>query len=80
MGRPPCYDKADVKKGPWTPEEDAKLLAFTSTHGTGNWATVPRRAGHGVFTFISALLSDATSSDRHLPLSRLMTTSLHEQG
>jgi hypothetical protein len=45
MGRPPCCDKASVKKGPWTPEEDAKLLAFTSTHGTGNWTTVPQRAG-----------------------------------
>jgi transcription factor MYB, plant len=59
MGRPPCHDKADVKKGPWTPEEDAKLLAFTSTHGTGNWTTVPQRAGHGVVTFKAALLSDA---------------------
>ncbi|KAL6902304.1 hypothetical protein ACP4OV_005180 [Aristida adscensionis] len=45
MGRPPCCDKANVKKGPWTPEEDAKLLAYTSTHGTGNWTTVPQRAG-----------------------------------
>ncbi|XP_062213470.1 myb-related protein Zm38-like [Phragmites australis] len=45
MRRPPCCDKANVKKGPWTPEEDAKLLAFTSTHGTGNWTTVPQRAG-----------------------------------
>ncbi|CAD6210780.1 unnamed protein product [Miscanthus lutarioriparius] len=45
MGRPPCCDKANViKKGPWTPEEDAKLLAYTSTHGTGNWTNVPQRA------------------------------------
>jgi len=45
MGRPPCCDKANVKKGPWTPEEGAKLLAYTSTHGTGNWTNVPQRAG-----------------------------------
>ncbi|CAM0958282.1 unnamed protein product [Alopecurus aequalis] len=45
MGRPPCCDKANVKKGPWTPEEDAKLLAYTSNHGTGNWTSVPQRAG-----------------------------------
>ncbi|CAN6221154.1 unnamed protein product [Urochloa humidicola] len=45
MGRPPCCDKANVKKGPWTPEENAKLLAYTSTHGTGNWTNVPQRAG-----------------------------------
>jgi hypothetical protein len=84
MGRPPCHDKADVKKGPWTPEEDAKLLAFTSTHGTGNWTTVPQRAGHGVVTFKAALLSDAmlllaVGISLSLSLFRLMT-SLHEQG
>ncbi|KAM3229054.1 hypothetical protein ACQJBY_060149 [Aegilops geniculata] len=45
MGRPPCCDKANVKKGPWTAEEDAKLLAYTSNHGTGNWTSVPQRAG-----------------------------------
>jgi len=49
MGRPPCCDKANVKKGPWTPEEDAKLLAYTSTHGTGNWTNVPQRAGRHLF-------------------------------
>uniref|UniRef100_A0A0D9VSZ1 Myb-like domain-containing protein n=1 Tax=Leersia perrieri TaxID=77586 RepID=A0A0D9VSZ1_9ORYZ len=48
MGRPPCCDKANVKKGPWTAEEDAKLLAYTSTHGTGNWTSVPQRAGREI--------------------------------
>ncbi|KAL0428280.1 UNVERIFIED_CONTAM: Transcription factor [Sesamum latifolium] len=28
MGRAPCCDKANVKKGPWSPEEDAKLKAY----------------------------------------------------
>ncbi|KAJ1699049.1 hypothetical protein LUZ63_007561 [Rhynchospora breviuscula] len=45
MGRPPCCDKANVKKGPWTADEDAKLLAYTSTHGIGNWTSVPQKAG-----------------------------------
>ncbi|CAL9171978.1 unnamed protein product, partial [Musa hybrid cultivar] len=45
MGRPPCCDKSTVKRGLWTAEEDAKLLAYTSTHGTGNWTTVPKKAG-----------------------------------
>ncbi|XP_047084173.1 myb-related protein Zm38-like [Lolium rigidum] len=45
MGRRPCCDKANVTKGRWTPEEDAKLLAHTSNHGTGNSASVPQRAG-----------------------------------
>ncbi|XP_020585945.1 myb-related protein 308-like isoform X2 [Phalaenopsis equestris] len=43
--RPPCCDKLNVKKGLWTPEEDAKLLAYVSTHGTGNWTNVPKKAG-----------------------------------
>ncbi|XP_077210171.1 transcription factor MYB35-like [Tasmannia lanceolata] len=45
MGRPPCCDKSNVNKGLWTAEEDAKILAYVSTHGTGNWTSVPKRAG-----------------------------------
>ncbi|EPS61416.1 hypothetical protein M569_13382, partial [Genlisea aurea] len=45
MGRPPCCDKANVKRGPWTPEEDAKILAYVASHGTGNWTFVPQKAG-----------------------------------
>ncbi|KAG8367699.1 hypothetical protein BUALT_Bualt16G0100200 [Buddleja alternifolia] len=28
MGRAPCCDKANVKRGPWSPEEDQKLKAY----------------------------------------------------
>ncbi|KAL2630665.1 hypothetical protein R1flu_015351 [Riccia fluitans] len=46
MGRAPCCDKANVKKGPWSPDEDAKLKAFIDQHGTGgNWITLPSKAG-----------------------------------
>ncbi|XP_057786098.1 transcription factor MYB35-like [Salvia miltiorrhiza] len=45
MGRPPCCDKANVKRGPWTPEEDAKILAYVASHGIGNWTLVPQKAG-----------------------------------
>lgn len=45
MGRPPCCDKANVKRGPWTAEEDAKILAYVATHGIGNWTLVPQKAG-----------------------------------
>ncbi|CAL0317218.1 unnamed protein product [Lupinus luteus] len=44
MGRPPCCDKSNVKRGLWTPEEDAKILAYVSNHGTGNWTLVPKKA------------------------------------
>ncbi|KAI3970583.1 hypothetical protein MKX01_024230 [Papaver californicum] len=45
MGRPPCCDKTNVKRGLWTAEEDAKILAYVSRHGTGNWTVVPKKAG-----------------------------------
>ncbi|KAJ8557652.1 hypothetical protein K7X08_003277 [Anisodus acutangulus] len=46
MGRAPCCDKANVKRGPWSPEEDAKLKEFIEKSGTGgNWITLPQKAG-----------------------------------
>ncbi|MBA0700090.1 hypothetical protein Goari_001661, partial [Gossypium aridum] len=47
MGRAPCCDKANVKKGPWSPEEDAKLKAYLEKHGTrgGNWIALPHKIG-----------------------------------
>ncbi|KAL6839618.1 hypothetical protein ACP4OV_030557 [Aristida adscensionis] len=45
MGRQPCCDKAGVKKGPWTAEEDQKLVAFLLTHGHCCWRVVPKLAG-----------------------------------
>ncbi|KAJ4906986.1 Transcription factor RAX2 [Raphanus sativus] len=35
MGRAPCCDKANVKRGPWSPEEDAKLKDYIEKQGTG---------------------------------------------
>nr|AGZ16400.1 MYB7 [Scutellaria baicalensis] len=46
MGRAPCCDKANVKKGPWSPEEDAQLKDYMEKHGTGgNWIALPHKAG-----------------------------------
>ncbi|XP_062185169.1 transcription factor RAX2-like [Phragmites australis] len=46
MGRAPCCDKNNVKKGPWSPEEDTKLKEFIEKHGTGgNWIALPQKAG-----------------------------------
>ncbi|TXG50388.1 hypothetical protein EZV62_022912 [Acer yangbiense] len=46
MVRPPCCDKLNVKRGIWTAEEDAKILAYVSKHGAGNWTAVPKKAGY----------------------------------
>ncbi|GKV08755.1 hypothetical protein SLEP1_g20347 [Rubroshorea leprosula] len=45
MGRSPCCDKVGLKKGPWTPEEDQKLLAYIEEHGHGSWRALPLKAG-----------------------------------
>ncbi|KAM1307003.1 hypothetical protein PS2_009381 [Malus domestica] len=46
MGRAPCCDKANVKKGPWSPEEDAKLKEYIERYGTGgNWIALPQKVG-----------------------------------
>ncbi|CAK7322950.1 unnamed protein product [Dovyalis caffra] len=45
MGRSPCCEKVGLKKGPWTPEEDQKLLAYIEEHGHGCWRALPAKAG-----------------------------------
>ncbi|XP_074566988.1 transcription factor RAX2-like [Curcuma longa] len=46
MGRAPCCDKANVKRGPWSLEEDQLLRSYIEEHGTGgNWISLPRKAG-----------------------------------
>ncbi|KAL7589128.1 hypothetical protein Lser_V15G38110 [Lactuca serriola] len=46
MGRAPCCDKTNVKKGPWSSEEDAKLKEYIEKYGTGgNWIALPQKIG-----------------------------------
>ncbi|KAB2035673.1 hypothetical protein E1A91_D04G171100v1 [Gossypium mustelinum] len=45
MGRTPCRDKNGLKKGPWTPEEDLKLINYIQIHGAGHWRKLPKNAG-----------------------------------
>ncbi|XP_042505658.1 transcription factor MYB20-like [Macadamia integrifolia] len=45
MGRQPCCDKVGLKKGPWTAEEDNKLINFILTNGQCCWRAVPKLAG-----------------------------------
>lgn len=47
MGRAPCCDKQGLKKGPWTPDEDQKLVAYIQRHGHGSWRALPKHAGEG---------------------------------
>ncbi|XP_040873631.1 transcription factor MYB80 [Glycine max] len=45
MGRIPCCEKDNVKRGQWTPEEDNKLSSYIVQHGTRNWRLIPKNAG-----------------------------------
>ncbi|CAN6239380.1 unnamed protein product [Urochloa humidicola] len=45
MGRSPCCDENGLKKGPWTPEEDQKLMEYIQKHGHGSWRALPKLAG-----------------------------------
>ncbi|TVU09479.1 hypothetical protein EJB05_42955 [Eragrostis curvula] len=45
MGRQPCCDKVGLKKGPWTAEEDQKLVSFLVANGQCCWRAVPKLAG-----------------------------------
>ncbi|KAJ7568053.1 hypothetical protein O6H91_01G087300 [Diphasiastrum complanatum] len=45
MGRQPCCEKVGLKKGPWTAEEDRKLVNFITRHGHACWRAVPKLAG-----------------------------------
>ncbi|KAM7251505.1 hypothetical protein ACFE04_023388 [Oxalis oulophora] len=44
-GRAPCCDKEKVKKGPWSREEDLKLITYIQKHGHDNWRSLPKEAG-----------------------------------
>ncbi|XP_022986071.1 transcription factor MYB63-like [Cucurbita maxima] len=44
-GRAPCCDKNQVKRGPWSPAEDLRLINFIQNYGHDNWRALPKQAG-----------------------------------
>lgn len=50
MGRSPCCEKVGLKKGPWTPEEDQKLMDYIEKNGCGSWRALPTKAGTLIYT------------------------------
>ncbi|XP_078429607.1 transcription factor MYB60-like [Wolffia australiana] len=45
MARTPCCEGSQIKKGPWTPDEDILLVSYVHEHGPGNWRAVPASTG-----------------------------------
>lgn len=60
MGRSPCCDEIGLKKGPWTPEEDQKLINHIKKHGHGSWRALPKLAG--TYNFIARTLQKCCST------------------
>lgn len=74
MGRSPFCDNIaeGLKRGPWTPEEDQKLLAYIQQHGHGCWRFLPQKAGqlsihtHNIYTYIQKYyLANGTTMNIH---------------
>ncbi|XP_073314255.1 transcription repressor MYB6-like [Primulina huaijiensis] len=38
-------EQKGLKKGPWTAEEDGKLVDYMEKHGRGSWQLLPKKAG-----------------------------------
>lgn len=53
MGKPQSGDKSGnngvLKKGPWTAEEDQKLVDYIQKNGHGKWRLLPKNAGNFIF-------------------------------
>ena len=54
-GRAPCCDKNQVKRGPWSPAEDLRLITFIQTHGHDNWRALPKQAGTSTYSLSLSL-------------------------
>lgn len=55
MGRQPCCEKVGLKRGPWTIEEDNKLMNFILNNGIQCWRLVPKLAGTNSRKFMALL-------------------------
>jgi hypothetical protein len=76
MGRAPCCDeRVALKKGPWTPDEDLKLVAYVQEHGHGSWRALPEKAG----TIARAPPSFLSTLDRNDSFVRLPSDSFSKE-
>lgn len=57
MGRAPCCDKNEVKKGAWTPQEDKILVDYITNNGRGTWRSLPKLAGQSLIFFITVSIN-----------------------
>lgn len=42
----------DLRRGPWTVEEDLTLINYIALHGEGRWNSLARNAGNRSYSFV----------------------------
>ncbi|WOK96071.1 hypothetical protein Cni_G04778 [Canna indica] len=52
---PPSEEEMDLRRGPWTVDEDLMLMNYVTAHGEGRWNSLARCAGG--YDLLSTLLS-----------------------
>uniref|UniRef100_M1AGY2 R2R3 transcription factor MYB108 1 n=1 Tax=Solanum tuberosum TaxID=4113 RepID=M1AGY2_SOLTU len=45
-------DDMDLRRGPWTVEEDFTLMNYIAHHGEGRWNSLARCAGNSFYTYV----------------------------
>ncbi|KAJ4715750.1 MYB transcription factor [Melia azedarach] len=74
-----------LKKGPWTPEEDKKLINYILMHGIQNWRAIPmlagiKRCGKSCrLRWTNYLQPDIIRSPNFSPKEELLIPSLHSE-
>jgi myb proto-oncogene protein len=43
-------DDSELRRGPWTLEEDNLLIHYITDHGEGRWNLLAKRSGNVIFT------------------------------
>lgn len=51
-----CEDEMDLRRGPWTVDEDLTLINYIATHGEGRWNTLALSAGNLLLSLCFYLL------------------------
>ncbi|KAH0855005.1 hypothetical protein HID58_024506 [Brassica napus] len=65
MGRSPLSadETGTLKKGPWLPEEDDKLISYIHKHGHRSWSALPKLAGLNRWSMIASHLQGRTDNE-----------------